>query len=56
MFQAPERVFTFITSRHELFAATQTTITPEKAAKRLRECADDHYSQRLKCWKTSTGV
>lgn len=56
MFQDPSAFSQFITSRHELFAATQTTITPEQAAKRLRECADDHYSQRLKCWKTSTGV
>ncbi|KAM0750622.1 galactose-1-phosphate uridylyltransferase [Meredithblackwellia eburnea MCA 4105] len=31
----------------ELFAETQRDITPEQAAKRLRECSDTHYLKRL---------
>ncbi|KAI5480685.1 UDP-glucose:hexose-1-phosphate uridylyltransferase [Pseudohyphozyma bogoriensis] len=32
----------------ELFAETQRDITPEQAAKRLRECEDVHYKVKLK--------
>ncbi|KAK4702475.1 UDPglucose--hexose-1-phosphate uridylyltransferase, partial [Phenoliferia sp. Uapishka_3] len=35
----------------ELFAETQRDITPEQAAKRLRDCEDVHYTQRLKTKK-----